>query len=117
MLLFYIVGRGEALKKYGFLPSKAQLLSSSSDSGSDSSDDEHGSMLFHLSLGLFLLYHSRCLFYKKNKRSSFFFFFFKILSVYSNSQYVRERPSGGFRINDLVFLYLCMIFVFFLISI
>jgi len=46
MLLFYIEGRGEVIKKYGFLPSKPQLISSSSDSDSSCSESEHGSMLF-----------------------------------------------------------------------
>lgn len=46
MLLFDFKGRGEVIKKYGFVPSKSQLISSSSGSDSSCSDDEHGSMLF-----------------------------------------------------------------------
>ncbi|CAF3355299.1 unnamed protein product [Rotaria sp. Silwood1] len=36
----YFSGRGEVIKKYGFFPSKSQLISSSSDSESSSSDEE-----------------------------------------------------------------------------
>ena len=39
-----VLGRSETVKKYGFLPSKSHLRSSSSDSESSDSDDEHGSM-------------------------------------------------------------------------
>ncbi len=46
MLLFYFQGRGEIIKKYGFVPSKSHLISSSSDSESSCSEEEHGSMLF-----------------------------------------------------------------------
>jgi hypothetical protein len=46
MLLFYFQGRGEVIKKYGFVPSKSHLISSSSDSESSCSEEEHGSMLF-----------------------------------------------------------------------
>jgi hypothetical protein len=44
ILLFNFKGRAEIIKKYGFLPSKAQLISSSSSSESISSEDEHESM-------------------------------------------------------------------------
>ncbi|CAF3429627.1 unnamed protein product [Rotaria socialis] len=37
----YFSGRGEVIKKYGFFPSKSQLISSSSDSDSSSSDEEN----------------------------------------------------------------------------
>ncbi|CAF0922129.1 unnamed protein product [Rotaria sordida] len=36
----YFTGRGEVIKKYGFFPSKSQLISSSSDPESSSSDEE-----------------------------------------------------------------------------
>ncbi|CAF0721396.1 unnamed protein product [Didymodactylos carnosus] len=36
----YLIGRSEAVRKYGFLPSKSQLVPSSSDTDSSSSDDE-----------------------------------------------------------------------------
>ncbi|CAF1558228.1 unnamed protein product [Adineta steineri] len=42
----YFSGRADIIKKYGFLPSKAQLASSSSDSESSGSEEEHESMLF-----------------------------------------------------------------------
>ncbi|CAF5211729.1 unnamed protein product, partial [Rotaria magnacalcarata] len=37
----YFSGRGEVIKKYGFFPSKSQLISSSSGSDSSSSDEEN----------------------------------------------------------------------------
>ncbi|CAF1121372.1 unnamed protein product [Adineta steineri] len=37
----YFSGRADIIKKYGFLPSKAQLASSSSDSESSGSEEEH----------------------------------------------------------------------------
>jgi len=37
-------GRGEVIKKYGFIPSKPQLISSSSDSESSSDEETNGSM-------------------------------------------------------------------------
>lgn len=42
--VFVFQGRSEIVKKYGFIPSKAQLISSSSDSDSSSDDDENASM-------------------------------------------------------------------------
>ncbi len=44
----YFTGRGEVIKKYGFLPSQSQLISSSSDTETTCSEEEHGSMLFSL---------------------------------------------------------------------
>jgi hypothetical protein len=41
--ILWLQGRGEVIKKYGFLPPSSHLVSSSSDSESNSSDDEHGS--------------------------------------------------------------------------
>ena len=38
-------GRHEVVKKYGFVPSKPQLISSSSDSNSSSDDEDQGNDL------------------------------------------------------------------------
>jgi hypothetical protein len=47
IVLIHVRGRGETIKKYGLLPSKAELLSSSSGLESTGSDDEHESKFAH----------------------------------------------------------------------
>ncbi|CAF3587047.1 unnamed protein product [Rotaria sordida] len=44
----YFTGRSEIVKKYGFVPSKSQLISSSSDSESSSGDEEQAINMIYL---------------------------------------------------------------------
>jgi hypothetical protein len=96
---FIFQGRGEVIKKYGFLPSQSHLISSSSDTESNTSEDEQASRFF-----------VRNVYILRNTNKNFNLFFF--LTAYSNSQNVLDRNSGGFSHLDYLKLSLfsiCMI--------
>lgn len=72
------IGRGEIIKKYGFFPSKTHLISSASESDSNSSDDEDESTLFRS----ILMHYTKHLFKNKDQHKSSIFFFLQLIIIH-----------------------------------
>ena len=100
-LRVFPLGRSEMIKKYGFLPSKSQLRSSSSESDSSDSDDEQGSMLSTLSQ-IFRSLHS--FLHRRKTRKSHFVLFFSFQWNRAPIRTTRMCLVGSFKTTFLVVL-------------